>query len=80
MRLAPAWNQDDLTLALQATVTGENPQDFVKSAKERKLEVYRHLPDNGWLVAAANLDPKLFTGLTTFGNRDHGVNPFHRRR
>ncbi len=68
VRLAPAWNQDDLTLALQATVTGEKSlADFVKSAKERKLEVYRHLPDNGWLVAAANLDPKLFTGLTTFG-------------
>lgn len=68
VRAVPAWNGQDLTLRLEARVTGDQGlSKFVRSTSSRKVEAFRHLPEGGWLAVASNFDPTLFSGITRMG-------------
>jgi hypothetical protein len=68
VRAVPAWNGQDLTLRLEAQVTGDQGlSKFVRSTSSRKVEAFRHLPEGGWLAVASNFDPTLFSGITRMG-------------
>lgn len=68
IRAVPAWNGRDLTVRLEARVTGDQGlSKFVRATAARKVEAFRHLPEGGWLAVASNFDPALFSGITRMG-------------
>jgi len=67
-RLVLAYDGRDLAVRASAKVVeGQGLARFAASMKDRKLELHRMLPPGGWMVVAANVDPKAFEGWARLG-------------
>lgn len=63
-RLVLKFDGKDLTLDMALKVlAGKDLSRFAASAAGRKMNLYKNLPEGGWMAIASNLDPKLFSSL-----------------
>ncbi len=68
LRLVLQWNNTDLgVVASLKVVEGQGLAKFAADASNRKMELYRTLPTDAWLLFASNVDPKIFAGWTELG-------------
>jgi hypothetical protein len=68
LRLVLRWDNADLDIAASLKVVdGLGLSKFVADTGTRKMELYKTLPGDAWLVFASNIDPKTFAGWTELG-------------
>lgn len=68
LRLVLQWDNVNLNLAASLKVVdGQGLAKFAADTRNRKLELYKSLPGDAWLVFASNVDPKIFAGWTDLG-------------
>ncbi|NOZ00476.1 MAG: hypothetical protein GXP54_01125 [Deltaproteobacteria bacterium] len=67
-RFVMRFNGDVLTLRGGVKVApGKGLAKFVADTKDRKLDLYKSLPANGWFETAVNVDPSLFKDWADIG-------------
>ena len=68
LRATLLWDNADLTIATSLKVVeGQGLAKFAGDTQNRKMELFKTLPADGWLVFASNVDPKIFAGWSDLG-------------
>jgi hypothetical protein len=66
LRLAMDYDSKDLKLRFGAKVaTASDLEKFVLQTKDKKIESYKELPKDAWVVVAQNIDPSVLQGFET---------------